>query len=164
LIRGWALHAVKARRKHEKAARKLDQKRYLIGILAIIASAIVGASVIASLEARFGVWVTITVGLGSIVASVLTSLQTFLGYAERAERHRAAGVEYKAVIRALEEKMALPSGVLSLENVELGAWLDDMRCRLDGLERKTPIVPDQIDRDVEGEQFPFVRSADELHR
>jgi hypothetical protein len=169
LIRGWALHAAKARRKHEVAARRLDRRRYWIGAPAIVISAIVGASVIASLETRFGMAVTITVGLGSIFASVLASLQTFLAYAERAEKHRAAGVEYKAAIRQLEEKMAeaLPARALSHEDAELRAWFDEMRQRLDDLERKAPIVPDQIHDAVENSEFAdfeFVGSAESLRR
>jgi hypothetical protein len=98
LVRGWALHAAKARRKHEAAARRLDRRRYWIGGSSAVVSAIVGASVIASLEAEFGVGVTIVIGLLSIGATMLTGLQTQLASAERAERHRAGAVEYKAAI------------------------------------------------------------------
>jgi hypothetical protein len=164
LIKGWKLHAVKARRKHEEAARQLDRKRYLIGVPAIIVSAIVGASVIASLEAHFGAWVTIAVGLGSIAASILASLQTFLGYAERADKHRAAGVDYKAVIRELEEEKVLSLAALPSECAELRRWLDDIRSRFDDLEQKTPIVPHKIDRAIESENFLFAKSAEGLRR
>jgi hypothetical protein len=165
LVRGWELHAAKARRKHEKAALHLDRKRYLIGALVIIASAVVGASIISSLEAQFGPWVTIAVGFGSIFSAILASLQTFLGYAERSEQHRSAGVEYKAVIRALEVRRALCSSMSCAENVEYRTWLDEMRARLDELERKTPIVPYRIDRSVEKEysDVTFVQSPEELH-
>jgi hypothetical protein len=169
LIKGWTLHAAKARRKHEEAARRLDGRRYLLGVPAVILSAVVGASVFASLEAQFGAWVTILVGMASLVASVLVSLQTFLAYAERAEKHRAAGVEYKAAIRKLEEKMTgtLPAGKLSPGGSELTGWLDEMRSVLDDLERKAPIVPDRIHAEVENVDFfdySFVGSAEGLRR
>ncbi len=169
LIRGWALHAAKARRKHEEAARRLDGRRYWLGVPAVILSAVVGASVIASLEAQFGVWVTILMGMGSVAASVLASLQTFLAYADRAEKHRAAGVEYKAAIRKLEEKMSetVPAGKIPPDGSELTAWLEEMRSHLDDLERKAPIVPHRIHAEVENVEFSdfkFVGSAEDLRR
>lgn len=169
LVKGWVLHAAKARRKHEEAARRLDRLRYWIGVPAIVISAIVGASVIASLEAQFGVWVTIAVGLGAILASMLASLQTFLAHAERAEKHRAAGVEYKAAVRELEERLAerRPQGAMSCDDEELRHWVETMRQHLDALERKAPIVPEGIHQRVENKEFghfKFEGKADRLHR
>jgi hypothetical protein len=169
LVKGWVLHAAKARRKHEEAARGLDRLRYWIGVPAIAISAIVGASIIGSLEAQFGAWVTIAVGLGGIVASMLASLQTFLAYAELAEKHRAAGVEYKAAVRRLEERLAgrRPEGALSCDDAELKDWLENTRDSLDILERKAPIVPDRIHKRVEGREFrtfKFAPKAEDLRR
>jgi hypothetical protein len=45
----------------------------------------------------------IVVGLASVAAALLASLQTFLGYSERAEKHRIAGAKYGALGRELEQ-------------------------------------------------------------
>ena len=45
----------------------------------------------------------IVVGLASVAAAWLASLQTFLGYSERAEKHRIAGAKYGALGRELEQ-------------------------------------------------------------
>lgn len=163
LVKGWALHAAKARRKHEKAARRLDRQRYLIGGASVVLSAIVGASVIASMEAEFGARVTIAVGLLSIAASTLTGFQTQLAPAERAEKHRASAVDYKAALRELEETLAEPVQALA-GNDELRAWLDRVRIELNDLERKAPIVPDGIHKKIEDEfvDFEFVTTAKKL--
>jgi hypothetical protein len=123
----------------------------------------VGASVFASLEAQFGSGVTIAVGLLSIGAAMLSGLQTQLAAAERAEKHRASAVDYKAALRELEERLAEPVPKLA-EDQELARWLDAVRTRLDDLERKAPIVPDRIHDQIEGEfaGFEFVTTAKAL--
>ncbi len=113
-----------------------------------------GASVIASLEAEFGAWVTIAIGLLSIGASTLTGFQTQLAPAERAEKHRASAVDYKAALRELEETLAEPVPAMA-GNDDLRTWLDGVRTRLDDLERKAPIVPDRIHDEIEREFVGF---------
>jgi hypothetical protein len=44
----------------------------------------------------------LVVGVVSIVAAVLASIQTFLGYGQASERHRIAGTRYAALRRSIE--------------------------------------------------------------
>lgn len=103
LVRGRIIHARKSWKKHDAAARRLELQYRKVGISSIVLSAIVGASVFASLEAAFEPWSRIIAGIISISASVLSSLLTFHKYEERTEQHRAAGADYKAGLRALEK-------------------------------------------------------------
>jgi hypothetical protein len=74
------------------------------GLPAIIFSTIVGTSVFASLNNdNIPQWAKIAVGLISVVAAVLMALQTFLGFSERAEKHRTTAVRYGAVGRQIEQ-------------------------------------------------------------
>jgi hypothetical protein len=118
LLRGWLLHAHKGRDRHDLAARRCDQRRYLIGVPATIVLA--------------------------IVAAILTSLQTFLDLGARAERHRLAGVRYKAVIRHLEQ--------LGIGTIKAGLdapVVTELRQRLDALEEEMPVVSPAIYDQVE---------------
>ena len=164
ILRGWILHAHKGRDRHDEAARQLNKHHHRLGVPAAFLSAIVGASVFASLEARLGPWVTIGVGFLSIASSALASLQTFYNYAERTKNHRVAGARYKAIIRELEEIFS--KGSMAGKDQNFGNLLDDIRNRLDALEQEAPVVPhwiyDKIERRYS--QVVFTQKAADLYR
>jgi len=107
LLYGWLLHAHKGRARHDLAARRCNNLRYLVGGASTAATAIVGTSVFATLQtsvekaptdSRLG----IVVAFVAIVAAILANLTALLNLGERADKHRAAGVRYKIIIRELE--------------------------------------------------------------
>jgi hypothetical protein len=137
LLRGWLLHAHKGRDRHDLAARRCDQRRYLLGIPATVISAAVGTTTFAALQKSPDRTVQLVIGVLAIVAAILTSLQAFLDLGARAERHRIAGVRYKAVIRQLEQL-----GIGTIKGLGLDApALTELRQRLDALEDDMPVVP-----------------------
>lgn len=71
LLRGWQIHANKGRDNHELAARSLEHRYRQIGVASIVLSAVVGASLFATLELELGSWVNIIGGITSIFAFVL---------------------------------------------------------------------------------------------
>jgi hypothetical protein len=144
LLRGWLLHAHKGRDRHDLAARRCDQRRYLLGIPATIAAAIVGTSTFAALQACPDRLLQLVVGALAIIAAILTSLQTFLDLGARAERHRLAGVRYKAIIRQLEQL-----GIGTLKAGLDAPAVTELRERLDALEEEMPVVPPGIYDQVE---------------
>lgn len=146
LLRGWMLHAHKGRDRHDLAARQNDTYRYWLGVPAIILSAIVGTTVFASLETQVDTSLKIALGLISITSAVLASLQTFYNFASLAESHRVAGVQYKTIIRELEQVLTRPLEQLP----DKADFFNDLRKRLDNLELKASVVPEGIYRAVEG--------------
>jgi Protein of unknown function (DUF4231) len=163
LLRGWLLHAHKGRDRHDLAARRYEGRRSIFGVPTIALSTIVGTAVFTSLDkqAATWAWVHVLVGLCSVAAAVLSSLQTFFEYPERAERHRKAGVSYKAIIRELEEALAPDSSMMRDT-----AWLDKVRERLDALEEGAPVVPPGIYDEVEAQykNVTLVPKASDLYK
>lgn len=157
VVRGWLIHARKSWKKHEAAARRLELQYRKVGIASIVLSAIVGASVFASLEAAYEPWSRIIAGIISIAASVLSSLITFHRYEERTEKHRAAGADYKAALRALE-RMHADKSILDQDNI------NRIEEKLDELEKSAPVVPEGINHAVEQryEDYDFVANARDL--
>jgi hypothetical protein len=76
---------------------------------AIAFSTFVGTAVFSSLEKSADIRLQIGVGLLSVVAAVLTGLQTFLRYAELAEKHRLAGARFANLKHRIELLMTLPA-------------------------------------------------------
>src|SRR6185369_2622736 len=89
-------------RAHYLSADHFGRRKYWLGIPAVVLSTLVGTAVFASLQKQPEFWLQIAIGLASVLAAVLAGLQTFLGYTERAEKHRIAGAKYGALGRELE--------------------------------------------------------------
>jgi hypothetical protein len=163
LLLGWLIHAHRGRDRHDIAARVYESRRSLFGVLAVALSAAVGTSVVASVGTDSApAWARAIVGLLSVAAAVLGSLQTYLDYAGRAERHRRAAGNYKAVIRQIEELLAGRRTGADI-SVQL---LDEIRRRLDTLEDEMPVVPPGVHAQVQDNYrvVSFVEEATALYR
>ena len=162
-LRGWLLHAHKGRDRHDEAARRYDRYRYWLGVPAAVFSAVVGTSVFASLGTTVDERLKIIVGLISISAAILSSLQTFFNFNDLAERHRTAGVQYKNIIRELEQAFAEQPESLQDKQDE---WVSDLRRRLDELELSAPVVSKGIYDRIEQRyrNVRFVHEAEQLTR
>ena len=140
LLRGWLLHAHKGRERHDLAARRCDQRRYLLGVPATIISAIVGTTTFAALQESPDRAIQVSVGVLAILAAILVGLQSFLDLGARAERHRIAGIRYKAIIRQLEQL-----GIGTLSGLVLDApAVTELRRQLDATEEEMPVVPPRV--------------------
>jgi hypothetical protein len=106
VLEEWYLRVSVTQRAHYLSADSFGRRKYWLGVPAVMLSTLVGTSVFAGLEKQPEFWVQIAIGLASVAAALLMSLQTFLGYSERAEKHRLAGAKYGALGRELEELLA----------------------------------------------------------
>jgi hypothetical protein len=145
LLHGWLLHAHKGRARHDLAARRCDTQRFWIGGSAAVISAVVGTSVFTTLQGSgIDLPFKIAVAAIAIVAAILTNLTAFLNLAERAEKHRSAGVRYKIIIRDLEHIRA--HDLANADSLVLG-----LKKQLDDLEEIAPVVPERYYDQVEAE-------------
>jgi hypothetical protein len=113
----------------------------------------------ASLETMYEPWGRIIAGIVSIAASVLASLLTFNRYEERTEKHRSAGISYKAALRKLEKLHVASSGA-KMEQEGL-SQIEEVFVEL---EKLAPVVPEDINRAVEEryEVYRFVANPTDL--
>jgi hypothetical protein len=77
---------------HYEAAKPLLRGNVLLGIPVVIFTTLAGLTVFASIGTSLYPWWKVAVGIVSIAAAALASLQTFLKLAERAETHRSTAV------------------------------------------------------------------------
>jgi hypothetical protein len=128
----WYQRVVVTQSAHYLSADYFGARKYWLGIPAVVLSTLVGTSVFAALQKQPELWQQITVGLASVAAALLASLQTFLGYSERAEKHRIAGAKYGALGRELEQLRASGAATPSPEA------MSEVRKRLDDLAIESP--------------------------
>lgn len=106
LIEDWYRRARESQFAHYESVQPLVRANYKLGLPVVALSTLVATSVFATLESATALGYRISVGIISASAAVLAALQTFLRFDERAEKHRAAGGQYGALRRELEQARA----------------------------------------------------------
>src|SRR4051794_9956662 len=143
LLKTWYDRITWVQIAHFDAAMRFGSRNLQMGLPAIILSTIVGTSVFASLNNdTIPQWAKITVGVISIAAAVLTALQTFLSFSERAEKHRITAVRYGAVGRQIEQFLETGSAA----NDKTEALINQVRESLNRLAEECPVLPPDIVR------------------
>ena len=107
-------------------------------------SAVVGTAVFATLQQQSCFWLQLGVGAMSVLAAILTALQSTLRYQELAEKHRSAGAKYNALGRELELMRTYPE--ISAEKIE------DLRIRIDSLAFESPHIPQSVHEHMQAEK------------
>src|SRR6476619_670260 len=143
LLQDWYRRAREAQFAHYEAAKPLSRANYNLGIPVALLSGFVGTSIFATLQKdQADIRLRIAVGIISVLAAVLASLQTFLRLSERAEKHRAAAVRYGALRRELETAIAK------------GGPYDDklvhgLREKMDSISSESPEIPTRVWNQIE---------------
>jgi hypothetical protein len=137
LLLRWIKRSRESSFAHYTAESKYSKLHYLIGIPAATFAAIVGTSVFASLETNVDIRIKIALGAISIIAAILTGLQTFLRYPEKAERHRKTAVDYGSIRREIEQQLVYPNTISD-------ASVNNIRKRLDEVAAIAPNVPQHL--------------------
>jgi hypothetical protein len=136
--REWLKRVRAAEYGHRRGADSHQRRHLMLGIPVVVLSTMVGTSAFASLQdERIGfVGLRIAVGVIGTLAAVLSSLQTFLGYAQRSERHRVAAIRYETLRRKMEHTLAAPR-----ENRrDAQAELASVRERMDKYGKESPQI------------------------
>ncbi|MBK8019169.1 MAG: DUF4231 domain-containing protein [Betaproteobacteria bacterium] len=125
---------------HYKAAQRFSSLNFVFGLPTVVFATIVGTSVFATLQSSPDLWWKIAVSAMSIAAAILSGLQSFLGYNEKAEKHRAAGSKYNAIGRELELWLAQAQEDLTR--------LEAIRQRIDSLAKESPHIPASVNSNL----------------
>jgi hypothetical protein len=142
LLREWSLRAAASAEAHYAIAARLGRYNVVLGVPVVVLSTFVGTSVFASIGSSVGTALRVVVGSVSVGAAVLASLQTFLRFAERAEKHRAAAEAWAAVRREIAEMLALHPNYLATRG-DPKDYLDDLRRRMDRIAAQSPEMGDR---------------------
>ncbi|HEX2025454.1 MAG TPA: SLATT domain-containing protein [Actinomycetota bacterium] len=109
VLEEWRRRAWAAQTAHYERATRLRRRHVWLGVPVVILSTVVGTSLFATLsEERLGLTLRIVVGSVSVGAAVLSAIQTFFAFGQRADRHVLAADWYAAIRRRMEQVQALP--------------------------------------------------------
>jgi len=129
---------------HYRAALRYARIHLALAIPTIILSAAVGTAVFATLQQQSCFWLQFIVGAMSVIAAILTALQSTLRYQELAEKHRGAGAKYNAIGREIELLRTYPE--INAEKIE------DLRTRIDSLAFESPHIPQAVHQHMQAEK------------
>jgi hypothetical protein len=130
LLDEWRLRAAIAQEAHYSRATSLADYNIWFGVPVVALSTLVATSVFATLQEDVRIELRVVVGFVSALAAVLASLQTFLRFQERAEKHRVSAELWAAIRREIDQMLALHPQYLA-ERSDPKKYLDDLRRRMD---------------------------------
>ena len=137
----WRWSIKVAHNSHIRAAVYYNKRGKMLGVPVVIFTTIVGTAVFTSIatSGTSSVVLQVLAGTLSIIAAVLSSLNTFLNYGELAERHRNASVKYGNMRREIEQLVCFMDTKTDLE-----AIMKDIRTRWDAVDLEAPEVSQAI--------------------
>jgi hypothetical protein len=135
----WLLGLRIGHRAHFEAAKHYERRHLTIGIPTVVISALMGTTVFANFEYSSHPAMKLTLAVLSVLMIVFSSLQAFLRYAERSERHRTAAIQLGEVRRELEELVALAA-----TGTQDKSAIDTLRKKWDAVDRQAPTIPTRI--------------------
>jgi hypothetical protein len=124
---------------HYAIATRLVKYNIWFGVPVVALSTLVGTSVFATLQKDVRTDLRIVVGFVSVLAAVLASLQTFLRFQERGEKHRAAAEHWSQIRRETEQMLALHPDYLA-ERSDPKTYLDGLREKMDRVSAQSPEI------------------------
>jgi hypothetical protein len=119
---------------HILAANHTHRLTRLFGITVVILTTIVGTSIFASLQSQSTIEAKIAVGLLSLAAAVLSSLQLFLRHDDMVQRHKQAFARYGELRREIEQRIACPPNTPS----DFCIVVESLRTRWDSTDKESP--------------------------
>lgn len=149
LLEDWRNRAYACQVAYFYACSKSRRAYYLLGVPTVILSAIVGTAIFAG--AGTGVeaenedfYIRMLLGTISVIATVLSALQTFFNFSEAANRNARAGEMYASIRRQIEETLALPAELRASPK----QYLESIRKQMDEAGTKTPEISRRVWRNV----------------
>jgi hypothetical protein len=144
LLTSWHRRLSESQFAHVTAARRLLGRNLCLGVPVTALSAIVAAALFATVDSPLAPMSRIVFASITLAVAVMAGLQTFLRFAERAERHRVIAARYGASKRHAEQ--LLVSGTV-VSHEELSA----LRKGTDRIMEEAPQLSQAVFRSIRKE-------------
>lgn len=125
---------------HYECSKVFENYHRLLGYPAVILSALAGTAFVSSLDGSSVRWERAIAILLSLAVTVLASLQTFLRYSERSEKHKKTATEFGKLRRELEQIIVLAPAIEAIPKTEIEA----IRIKWGELSTHAPSIPNEI--------------------
>ena len=140
LLRDWLRRARESQHSQHEAGKYYRRVSFWFSVPVVVITTVMGTAAFASLERSISDAIKIWFGAASLLAAVLSALQTYFHFSERSETHKNLGARYGNIRREIEEILVLPPAARG----EMTSVLNRIRQRLDALSAEGPAVPTRI--------------------
>ena len=130
-------------RAHYKAGDLSIKYNNRLGIPVIFTTAIVGTSIFATINESPQVKLRILAGIIIFLATILSTLQTFFKFSEKAEKHRIAGAKYGSIRREIDLFLIKYSEEKDDDRKNALSELELIAKQLSTLASESPRIPDK---------------------
>ncbi|WP_282014041.1 SLATT domain-containing protein [Marinifilum flexuosum] len=143
LLRNWKKRIKKAQKAHYKDAHRLKRNKMLIGIPTVVLTTLVGTGIFASLENSGPEDIVyihpVVLGILSLFASILASLQTFLNYSEKSEKHLGAARKLSSLKKEIQHNLI----TIEQSSIEMNEFIQHVREKWDEIINEAPLVSEK---------------------
>ncbi len=140
LLEGWHKGLRILQKGNFTAATYYGKLGKRFGVPVVITTSIVSSTIFATMGDSQYSEIQLAAGMFSILATVLSSLQTFLGYSERSSNHKEAAVGYGEL--RTEVQVLLASDLTAITSLD--ARIESIRTRWSALDKGSPTLPNWI--------------------
>jgi len=142
LLSNWGDHATCYTWMHDATRRKYSSINMFLGIPVIILSTLSGT-------ANFGIsaifppgfnYSNVVIGTLSIISAIISTIATFLGYAQAEESHRISSIQWSKFKRTVETELSLHPN----ERQDPGDFIKYAKSELDRLMEQSPMIPQEV--------------------
>jgi len=137
LLKDWRQRTAAASEAHYKLASGLRKKNLMLGVPLVTSSNVVGTGVVAVPEDIIPPAFKIALLLNGIGTAILVTLQTFLRFGERAEKHLIAADWYASVCRDIDT-------LSTEERARPKECLDRIRKEISKIRQQSPEIGDRL--------------------
>ena len=110
----------------------------------VVITAVVGTTIFGTLNKSPDTSWHIIAGLVALLGTVLSALQTSLGFAQDTEKHKAAGEAYRSVSRSFDMFLLKYAEAAPDQRQDAFAELDQLVHGLNDLPKQFPALPDRF--------------------
>ena len=110
LLNTWKQNLLIVRDTQYETSQLLAKANYLFGIPIAVLSAVLGTSILATVQESVNTNLKVAAGLVSLLIAALAGIHTLMKFEERAEKHRKTGARCATLIREIDETLAYSEG------------------------------------------------------
>ena len=152
-VSGWAMTIRLHHIAHHRCAAHNAKLHRWMGITVILLTSIVGSTVFATLGKSPSPEVVIVTGSLSILAAIMSGLQTFLNYSSLAEQHKLSAAKYGMLRREVEQFLSDPDESREI----LREFTEGFRARWSQVEQESPTIPQSIHEKSQNQLLQFLQ-------
>jgi hypothetical protein len=140
----WRVGIRISQRAHLEASKYYQRLHLFLGVPNVVIATLLGTAVFINLLNSTTEWAKYVLAILSVIMIASSSLQAFLRYAERSERHRTTASQLGEVRRQLEEMLVFKS-----TNPIDKTMTEAVRRKWDSADLQAPTIPTAIYHSVE---------------